>query len=226
MRRHIAAVLCGAALGAIAVSASSLAIAQQKTTKACVKAWQADKAANRANGITQRAYLARCGASSSNAAGDPPVRSSIKDIMESIIDPSADVLWGAAGAIIDQQGVQDMSPKTPEEWLNVRRAAVRMIEGPNLLMMPGREAAPVGAKSEAPGVELEPAEITALIKKERKSFDAFARALQDLGLEALRASEAKNVPSLEDIGGRMENVCESCHQTFWYPVEKRASTRK
>jgi hypothetical protein len=149
-----------------------------------------------------------------------------KDIMESFIDPSADVLWGAAGAIIDQQGIQDLSPKTPEEWLNVRHAAVRIIEGANLLMMPGREAAPAETKSEAPGVELEPAEITALIKKERKSFDAFAKSLQDLGLEALRASEAQSVPLLEDIGGRMENVCESCHQTFWYPLEKRAPTRK
>jgi hypothetical protein len=131
MRRHIAGALYAAALGAIAVSASSLAVAQQKTAAACVKGWQADKAANRVNGITQRAYLARCGARSSKAAGDPPVRSTIKDIMESIIDPSADVLWGAAGAVIDKQGVQDLSPKTPEEWLNVRRAAVRMIEGPN-----------------------------------------------------------------------------------------------
>jgi hypothetical protein len=216
MRRHIMAALCAAALGAVAVSASSLAIAQQKTAKACVREWQADKAANR---------LARCGASA-KTAGNPQVHSTIKDIMESIIDPSADVLWGAAGAVIDKQGVQDMSPKTPEEWLNVRRAAIRMIEGPNLLMMPGREAAPAGAKSEAPGVELEPPEITALIKKQRKSFDAFARSLQDLGLEALRASEAQNVPSLEDIGGRMENVCESCHQTFWYPPDKHVSTRK
>jgi hypothetical protein len=226
MRRHIAAALCSAALGAIAVSASSLAIAQQKTAKACVERWQADKAANRANRISQRSYLARCGASSSKTAGDPQIHSTIKDVMESIIDPSADVLWGAAGTVVDKQGVQDMSPKTPEEWLNVRRAAVRMIEGPNLLMMPGRDAAPAGAKSEAPGVELEPAEITALIKKERKSFDAFALALQGLGLEALRASEAKDVPSLEDIGGRMENVCEGCHQTFWYPQEKPVSTRK
>jgi hypothetical protein len=225
MRRYIAAALCSAALGAIAVSASSLAIAQQKTAKACVKGQQADKATNQANGI-QRAYLARCGAASGKGAGDPQVRCSIKDVMGSIIDPSADVLWTAAGAIIDQQGVQDLSPKTPEEWLNVRHAAVRIIEGANLLMMPGREAAPVGTKSEAPGVELEPAEITALIKKERKSFDAFAKALQGLGLEALRASEAKNVPLLEDIGGRMDNVCESCHQTFWYPLEKPASTRK
>jgi hypothetical protein len=226
MRRHIAAALCSAALGAIAVSASSLAIAQQKTAEACLKGWQADNAANQANRITQRAYLARCAAGSSKGAGNPPVRSSIKDVMASIIDPSADVLWGAAGAIIDKEGIHDMSPKTPEEWLNVRYAAVRMIEGANLLMMPGREAAPAGSKSDAPGVELEPAEITALVKKQRRSFEAFAKALQDLGLEALRTSEAKDVALLEDVGGRMENVCESCHQTFWYPLEKPASPRK
>ncbi len=145
--------------------------------------------------------------------------------MESIVDPSADVLWGASGTVVDKQGVQDMSPKTPEEWLDVRRAAVRIIEGGNLLMVPGREAAPVGTKSEVPGVELEPAEIAALIKKKRKEFNAFARALQALGLEALRASEAKDVPSLADIGGRMEDVCESCHQTFWYPPAKPAASR-
>jgi len=48
----------------------------------------------------------------------------------------------------------------------------RIIEGANLLMMPGREAAPPGAKSEAPGVELEPPEITVLVRKNRASFDA------------------------------------------------------
>jgi hypothetical protein len=164
-------------------------------------------------------------AASSQAAKDRQVYSSVKDVMESMIDPSADTLWGAAGTIIDKQGTQDLSPKTQEQWLDVRRAAVRIIEGANLLMMPGREAAPAGTKSEAPGVELEPAEITVLIKKKRKSFDAFAKALQALGLEALQASEAKNVPLLEDIGGRMEDVCESCHQTFWYPQAKQASTR-
>jgi hypothetical protein len=223
MRRQMAAVLCAAAFGAIAVSSSSLAVAQRKTAKACAE--EADKVTSHANGITPRGYPARCGASSSKAASDRPVYSTIKDLMESIIDPSADVLWGAAGTVIDKQGTQDMSPKTQDEWLAVRRAAVRMIEGANLLMIPGREAAPAGTKSDAPGVELEPAEIAALIKKKRKSFDAFAKALQVLGLEAMRASEAKDVPLLEDIGGRMEGVCESCHQTFWYPLDQQASTR-
>jgi hypothetical protein len=191
MRRQIAAALCLAAMGVIAVSSSSIAIAQRKAAK----------------------------------ASDRQVYSTVKDIMESIIDSSADTLWGAAGTVIDKQGTQDMSPKTPEDWLNVRRAAVRILEGANLLMMRGREAAPVGTKSEAPGVELEPAEIAGLIKKKRKSFDAFAKELQALGSEALRASEAKDVPLLEDVGGRMEAVCEGCHQTFWYPLDKQAASR-
>jgi hypothetical protein len=156
------------------------------------------------------------------ADSDHQIYATIKDLMESIVDPSADVVWGAAGTVEDKQGVRDLSPKTQQEWTEVRRAAVRLIEGGNLLMMPGRAAAAAGVKSEAPGVELEPAEITALIKKKRKSFDGFARALQAIGSEALRASEAKNADLLIEIGGRMEEVCEGCHKTFWYPLEAAA----
>jgi hypothetical protein len=223
MRRQIAAVVCSAALGAIALS--SLAIAQQKTARACVEERQADKSTNHANGVTKSAYAAQCRAGSGDAAGDRQVYSTIKDLMESIIDPSADALWGAVGTVVDKEGIHESSPKTQEEWLDLRRATVRIIEGGNLLMMPGREAASVGTKSEVPGVELEPAQITALIKRKRKSFDAFAKALQGLGLEALRASDAKNAVAVEEIGGRMEGVCEGCHQTFWYPQAKPASTR-
>ena len=245
MRRQVAAALCSAVLGFMA--SSSLAIAQQKAARACLEEWRANKATNQANRVTQKAqkaYVAQCRAGgaptqptavpatpaalvagSSNATRARQVYSSIKDLMESIIDPSADALWGAAGTVVDKEGVHESFPKTQEEWLDVRRAAVRIIEGGNLLMMPGREAAPVGTKSEVPGVELEPAQITALIKKNRKGFNAFAKALQVLGLEALRASDAKNVVLLMDIGGRMENVCEGCHQTFWYPPAKHASAR-
>src|SRR6267154_282131 len=163
------------------------------------------------------ATLTAIAADFGNAAKDRPVYSSIKELMESIIDPSADVLWGAGGTVVDKDGFHELAPKTEEQWLDVRRAAVRIIEGGNLLMMPGREAAPAGTKSETPGVELEPAEISALIKKNRKDFDGFAKALQGVGLEALRASDTKNAALLLDMGARMDAVCESCHQTFWYP---------
>jgi hypothetical protein len=237
MRRQITAASCSALLAFLALS--SLAIAHQKTAKVCLEEWRVDKATSQANEVAKKAFLAQCragGASTQpaaapaapaglaagarNATRDGQVYSSIKDLMESIIDPSADALWGAVGTVVDKEGVHESFPRTQEEWLDLRRAAVRIIEGGNLLTMPGREAAPAGTRSEAPGVELEPAQITVLVKKNRKSFDAFAKALQALGLEALRASDAQNAGLLLDIGARMENVCEGCHQTFWYPYEK------
>jgi hypothetical protein len=162
-------------------------------------------------------------AGSNDATGDGQAYSSIKDLMGSIIDPSADALWGAVGTVVDKEGFHESFPKTPEEWLDMRHAAVRIIEGGNLLMMPGRDAAPVGTQSDAPGVELEPVQITALINGDRKSFDAFAGALRAVGLEALRASDAQNAVLLMDVGAQMESVCESCHQTFWYPPAKHTA---
>jgi hypothetical protein len=58
MKRQIAAVVCTAILGFMA--SSSLAVAQQKTAKACQEEWRANKAANQANGITEKAYVAQC----------------------------------------------------------------------------------------------------------------------------------------------------------------------
>jgi hypothetical protein len=189
------------------IGSSSLATAQQKTAKARLQDQPAAKSARPAPPAA--------------GSGDAPVHSTVQDIMQSIIDPSADVLWGASGAVVDKEGIHELAPKTQEEWLEPRRAAIRIIEGGNLLMMPGREAAAVGTKSEAPGTELEPAEITVLIKKKRKSFDAFAKALQGVGTEALRAIESKDADLLLEVGARMENVCEGCHQTFWYPPPEK-----
>jgi hypothetical protein len=63
-----------------------------------------------------------------------------------------------------------------------------------------------------------------LIKEKRESFDAFAKALQGLGVEALGAIDARDTARLLEIGARMESVCEGCHQTFWYPPGAAAST--
>jgi len=41
--------------------------------------------------------------------------------------------------------------------------------------------------------------------------------VEDIGrpdLEVLRASEAKNCDLLIEIGGRMDEVCESCHKVY------------
>jgi hypothetical protein len=58
MRRHHVISACSAIIGLIALS--SHAVAQQKTAKACVEEWRADKANMQAKGITEKAYVAGC----------------------------------------------------------------------------------------------------------------------------------------------------------------------
>jgi hypothetical protein len=210
MRTQLTAVLCLTVLG-IAV-APSFTIAQQESAAPSLTAVHRPSSAS-----VPFAAFAAVRKSTRNREG----YSSIKELMESIIDPSADVLWDAVKTVVDQEGVHESVPKTDAEWLEVRHAAVRIIEGGNLLLMPGRAAAPAGSVSEVPGVELEPAQIAALVRKKRKSFDGFARGLRGLGLEALQAIDKKDPMLLSEIGGRMQDQCENCHQTFWYPMGKQ-----
>jgi hypothetical protein len=58
MRRRIVVVMCSAVLGLVTLS--SFAIAQQKTAKECREEWRAHKAANQAQGVTEKAYVDQC----------------------------------------------------------------------------------------------------------------------------------------------------------------------
>lgn len=58
MKRRTVGVTCYAIFMLMAVS--SHAVAQQKTIRACQEEWRANKAANQANGITEKTYVAQC----------------------------------------------------------------------------------------------------------------------------------------------------------------------
>ena len=156
------------------------------------------------------------------AADTPPYEPSgtVKDLMQSIVDPSADLVWNAVTTVQTANGTIDTVPKTDEDWLKVRHGAVGLSEGANLLMMPGRHVARPHEKSETPGVELEPAEMEVLINKDRPAFYQRARALHEAGLAAVAAADAKDAQKLFEVGEQIEMACENCHSHYWYPNEK------
>ena len=155
------------------------------------------------------------------AATPPPsdynLVATIKDIMDSAIDPAADYIWESIGTEVSAAGVVDKRPQNDEEWKEERRKAVMLVEAANLLMMPGRKVAKAGEKAENPEVELGPAEIEALINKDRSAFIKLAKEFQETAIEQLKAVEEKNVPELLRTGGDLDTRCENCHKTYWYP---------
>lgn len=143
----------------------------------------------------------------------------IRDLMESTVDPAADGVWDAVSTIVDAHGITRHAPRTDAQWQAVRHHAVTLAESMNLLMIGGRHAAPTGTKA---GLgELPPVQIDARIAANRAEYDLFARAVQDEARKAIAAIDRHDAQALDHIGGDLDARCESCHVTFWYPDAPR-----
>jgi hypothetical protein len=156
------------------------------------------------------------------APAQPPytTTATIKDIMLHIVDPAGDMVWDSVSTVIDKGGLHETVPITDEDWGKVRNGVIMLIEASNLLMIPGRAMARPGEKSVAPGVELEPAEMDELVKKDPAGWQQRARALHDISVDVLKVVDAKDVQKLFDIGEDLDKACENCHRQYWYPNEK------
>jgi hypothetical protein len=139
----------------------------------------------------------------------------IKELMDSTVDPSADALWDSVAIVYSDKGADERKPRTDEEWHAVRRHAVTLAEATNLLVMDGRHAAPQGT---APGAgELAPSEIDRRIAANRPAFAEFAQGLRATAVKALDAIDRKDSEALLQVGGEIDQACEACHVTYWYP---------
>jgi cytochrome c556 len=146
----------------------------------------------------------------------------IKDIMDSMVDPSGDFMFDSVAEIADENGITHRAPKSDEEWEEVRHHAYVLLEAPNLLTMEGRKVARPHERSKNPEVELQPEDIQKLVDGDRAAFTRRARRLQDAATEALKAIDAKDKDALFHAIESIDKACESCHLHYWYPNDKRA----
>ncbi len=154
--------------------------------------------------------------------GDLVQSATIKDIMDSMVDPSADFLFESIAEIADERGVTEKAPASDEEWKQVRRRALVLLEAPNLLIMDGRRVAQPHERSENPQVELQPEDIQKLIAADRPGFVQRAQRLQAAATMALAAIDAKDKTALFHAIERIDSACENCHLHYWYPNDQRA----
>jgi hypothetical protein len=182
-------------------------------------------------------FLAAACSSPPPPAPPPPpadrfrVTATIKDIMDSLVDPSADYIWESVATIVTKAGTEERRPRTDEDWKKVRRAAITLLEATNLLIMDGRKVAKPGEKSENPGIELSPEAIERVMADDRATLVTLAHGLHDATVQALAAIDAKNADALSDSGEIIDQACEQCHLKYWYPadaekIEGAGSVRK
>ena len=158
------------------------------------------------------------------AAPAPPpapflVVASIQELMDAIIDPSADALWDSVSITTTAKGTVFHQPQSDEQWQQARRHAIALIEGTNLLVMSGRKLVAPGSPVLDQGTSgvLSAEEGQKLFDAKQPTFVQFARALREAGTQMLTAIDKKNPTGMMNAGAAMDGICENCHLTFWYP---------
>lgn len=134
------------------------------------------------------------GAAVSSACGGPappPFKPVVdtKLLMQSVVDPNADIIWEAVKTIDSNNGTEQIRPKTDADWAAVRNAAVTVAESGNLLMMVPRA-------------------------KDGDEWMQRAQEMISAGEDAMRAAEAKNAERLFTVGGDIYDSCSNCHRKY------------
>ena len=168
---------------------------------------------------TAKPAAARPAAATAQSAYKPVA--TVKDVMDFIVIPSSEFVFNSVSSTEGPNGPVEKQPRTDAEWAEVKKHALLLSEAGNLLMVRGRHVAGPNDKSNNPGSELEPAQMDALVAKSPGTFASRARGLIDATALALKAIDTKNVEGLSDAGGAIDEACENCHLTFWYPDEKK-----
>ena len=109
--------------------------------------------------------------------------------MNWILDPNADVVWGAVGTISTAEGEQKIAPTTDEQWTVVRNSAATVIECGNLLMMNGRA----------------------------RNQDDWMKKVQEMmrtANQVLQAIDAKDADAMFTAGSDLYLACSACHAQY------------
>lgn len=142
--------------------------------------------------------------SASNISKD----ASVIDLMRDPIAPASDALWAGVEA-----------PGTDAQWSGLRQNAQALIDAAKAMMEEDRAVAHPGQKlKDPPGeADLSPEQAQAEISKDRAAYVALATVMQGIGGDYLAAAENRKAEAFDDLGGRLAEVCETCHARYWYP---------
>lgn len=129
----------------------------------------------------------------------PPIKavSTLEEVMHHMVIPNAEVIWKSTGTIYTVGHVEEIQPRTGEDWLKLEQSSTVLTEAGNLLMMEGRA-------------------------KDTGHWMERARALREAGASLHQAAKARDVAAVFERGGHLFDACQGCH--FEYRYKKDPNT--
>lgn len=125
------------------------------------------------------------------AAAAPPAEAvaTVKQLMVGIIAPSAAVVFDSVATIVSKEGIEELQPRTDEEWARVGSAGAALIEAASLLVVPPRAV-------------------------DQGDWVMISRAMAASGQDVLKATEARDPAGILAAGETLNESCDNCHQQY------------
>jgi hypothetical protein len=135
---------------------------------------------------------ARAGRVQAPAHADPPAAppvATIKQIMNAIVLPNANIIYNAVGTTIDGTKVEETVPKNDKEWTAVGDSAAAIVESGNMLLVGDR-----------------------LVDK--REWLSYTQRFIAAGRAALAAANEKKPDGVLAAGGDLNETCDACHEKY------------
>ncbi len=124
------------------------------------------------------------------AGVQPSATTGVREIMATMVDPSANYIWQSVSIIVTSKGVEEKFPRTDREWSELRKAATLLAEGGSLLKKDRRRAGD-------------------------SDWMNWSQAIIDAADTTLKAVDAKNPDQILAVGEEIYNTCVGCHGGYW-----------
>jgi hypothetical protein len=148
----------------------------------------------------------------------------LHDAMKNIVAIQAQVIWDVSNDAVNDAGEPDATKLKAADWTKIANAAVKLRQvaqgyagtGPVVVARPGEKIDGEGGTPEAWGAK----KVQGAIDANPAAFHAFSNQLKTAMDDVVTATQTKNAGKLADVTGRLDQICEECHMTFWYPEQK------
>ena len=113
----------------------------------------------------------------------------VLQLMLGVANPAANAVFSSVQTNITEKGVEEIEPRTDEEWQAVGSSAAALVEVANLLQVEGRAV-------------------------DRGDWITMAQALATASKQAMAAAVAKNKDAILDAGSEINTTCDNCHMRY------------
>lgn len=119
----------------------------------------------------------------------PAPVANMKQIMNAIVLPNANVIYNAVGTTITGTKVEETAPKNDKEWQAVGDSAAAIVESGNMLLVGDRLV-------------------------DRREWLSFTQRFIAAGKAVLDAANQKKPDGVLAAGGDLNETCDACHEKY------------